>query len=92
MNSPTRMPANIMEGGCPAMGFALMYLLPAFYTDTTEGFVHGTFYQRLIISFAGVWSEMLLYAVVTPIWWGSTPGTPVHNAAYFVMMMCGFMM
>jgi putative peptide zinc metalloprotease protein len=78
-------------GRVPAMGFALIYLLPAFYTDTTEGFVHGTFYQRLTISFAGVWSEMLLYAVVTPIWWGSTPGTPVHNAAYFVMILCGFM-
>jgi putative peptide zinc metalloprotease protein len=78
-------------GRVPAMGFALIYLLPAFYTDTTEGFVHGTFTQRLTISFAGVWSEMLLYALVTPIWWGSTPGTVVHNAAYFMMILCGFM-
>lgn len=78
-------------GRVPAMGFALVYLLPAFYTDTTEGFVHGTFTERLTISFAGVWSEMLLYILVTPIWWGTTPGTPVHNAAYFVMIMCGFM-
>lgn len=75
----------------PAMGFALVYLLPAFYTDTTEGFVKGTLFQRLTISFAGVWSEMLLYAVATPIWWGTTPGTAVHNAAYFVMILCGFM-
>jgi putative peptide zinc metalloprotease protein len=78
-------------GRVPAMGFALVYLLPAFYTDTTEGFVHGTFTQRLTISFAGVWSEMLLYILVTPIWWGTTPGTAVHNAAYFVMILCGFM-
>ena len=78
-------------GRVPAMGFALVYLLPAFYTDTTEGFVKGTLFQRLTISFAGVWSEMLLYAVATPIWWGSAPGTVVHNAAYFVMILCGFM-
>jgi len=78
-------------GRVPAMGFALVYLLPAFYTDTTEGYVHGTLYQRLTISFAGVWSELLLYAVVTPIWWGSAPGTTLHNAAYFVMILCGFM-
>jgi putative peptide zinc metalloprotease protein len=78
-------------GRVPAMGFALVYLLPAFYTDTTEGFVHGTLTQRLTISFAGVWSEMLLYALVTPIWWGTTPGTTLHNAAYFVMILCGFM-
>jgi putative peptide zinc metalloprotease protein len=75
----------------PAMGFALVYLLPAFYTDTTEGFVKGTISQRLTISFAGVWSEMLLYAIATPIWWASAPATAVHNAAYFVMILCGFM-
>lgn len=78
-------------GRVPAMGFALIYLLPAFYTDTTEGFVHGTFYQRIIISFAGVWSETLLYMVATPIWWGTAPGTTLHNASYFVMIICGFM-
>ena len=78
-------------GRVPAMGFSLVYLLPAFFTDTTEGFVHGTLYQRLIISFAGVWSETLLYAIVTPLWWGTQPGTTLHNAAYFVMILCGFM-
>jgi len=78
-------------GRVPAMGFALIYLLPAFYTDTTEGFVHGTFQQRLTISFAGVWSEMLLYMIATPIWWVTQPGTAVHNGAYFVMILCGFM-
>jgi putative peptide zinc metalloprotease protein len=78
-------------GRVPAMGFALVYLLPAFYTDTTEGFVHATFYQRLMISFAGVWSEMLLYAVATPVWWVTQPGTLVHDAAYFVMILCGLM-
>jgi putative peptide zinc metalloprotease protein len=78
-------------GRVPEMGFCLIYLLPAFFTDTTEGFVHGTLYQRLIISFAGVWSEVLLYAIVTPVWWGTQPETALHNAAYFVMIMSGFM-
>ena len=78
-------------GRVPAMGFALVYLLPAFYTDTTEGSVHGTQYQRLIISFAGVWSEMLLCAIATPIWWGTPPDTLVHRCAHFIMMMTGIM-
>jgi putative peptide zinc metalloprotease protein len=78
-------------GRVPAMGFALVYLLPAFYTDTTEGFVHGTFYQRLIISFAGVWSEMIMYALATPIWWATPPDTLIHDSAHFIMMMCGIM-
>jgi putative peptide zinc metalloprotease protein len=78
-------------GRVPAMGFALVYLMPAFYTDTTEGFVHGTQFQRLIISFAGVWSEMVLCAIATPIWWGTPPGTLVHDSAHFIMMMTGMM-
>jgi putative peptide zinc metalloprotease protein len=73
----------------PAMGFALLYLAPAFYTDTTEGEVKGTRYQRLVISLAGVWAELLVYAIVTPIWWGTPPDTPVHNAAYFLMLITG---
>src|SRR6266481_1238795 len=78
-------------GRVPAMGFALVYLLPAFFTDTTEGFVHATPHQRLIISFAGVWSEMVLCAIATPIWWGTPPGTLIHNGAHFIMMMTGIM-
>jgi putative peptide zinc metalloprotease protein len=73
----------------PAMGFALIYLAPAFYTDTTEGQVQGTRYQRLIIALAGVWAELLIYAIATPIWWNTPPDTPVHNAAYIAMLITG---
>jgi putative peptide zinc metalloprotease protein len=76
-------------GRVPAMGFALIYLAPAFYTDTTEGAVQGTRSQRLIIALAGVWAELLICAVVTPIWWNTPPDTPVHNAAYIVMLITG---
>ena len=49
-------------GRVPAMGFALIYLTPAFYTDTTEGEVKGSRSQRLVISLAGVWAELMIYA------------------------------
>ncbi len=75
----------------PAMGFALIYLTPAFYTDTTEGIVMASRYQRLVISMAGVWSELMLCSIATPIWWGSPPDTLVHDSAYFIMMLTGFM-
>jgi putative peptide zinc metalloprotease protein len=76
-------------GRVPAMGFALIYLAPAFYTDTTEGDVKGTRYQRLVISLAGVWAELIVYCVVTPIWWGTPPDTAVHDAAYILMLITG---
>ena len=76
-------------GRVPAMGFALIYLAPAFYTDTTEGDVKGTRYQRLVISLAGVWVELIVYCLVTPIWWGTPPDTAVHDAAYILMLITG---
>jgi putative peptide zinc metalloprotease protein len=73
----------------PAMGFLLIYLTPAFYTDTTEGYVLATKYQRIVIVIAGVWAELMICALATPIWWGTPPNTPIHNAAYMVMLMTG---
>jgi putative peptide zinc metalloprotease protein len=76
-------------GRVPAMGFALIYLAPAFYTDTTEGDVKGTRYERLVIALAGVWAELMIYAIVTPLWWGTPPDTAAHNAAYILMLITG---
>lgn len=76
-------------GRVPAMGFALIYLAPAFYTDTTEGDVKGTRFERLVIALAGVWAELMIYAVATPVWWGTPPDTALHNAAYILMLITG---
>jgi putative peptide zinc metalloprotease protein len=73
----------------PAMGFLLIYLTPAFYTDTTEGYVRATKYQRVVIVLAGVWSELMICAVATPIWWATPPNTAVHEIAYTLMLMTG---
>jgi putative peptide zinc metalloprotease protein len=71
------------------MGFALIYLTPAFYTDTTEGAVKGTRYQRMIISLAGIWIELIICSIATPIWWGTQPNTAIHDGAYFLMLLTG---
>ena len=76
-------------GRVPSMGFMLIYLTPAFYTDTAEGFVKGSRYQRLVIAMAGAWSELIICAVATTVWWGTAPDTAAHNAAYMLMLMTG---
>jgi putative peptide zinc metalloprotease protein len=72
-----------------SMGFALIYLTPALYTDTTEAEVMSSRYERLIVTIAGVWSELMCCAVATIVWWGTPPDTPLHNGAYFIMMITG---
>jgi len=71
------------------MGFNLIYLSPAFFTDATEIFVIGGKWERLMTVFWGVWSELLLCAVVTPIWWGTPPGTFAHDISYKLMLITG---
>jgi putative peptide zinc metalloprotease protein len=76
-------------GRVPAMGFALIFLTPAFYTDTTEGAVMGTRSERLVIALAGIWAELMLCSIATPVWWLTEPGTIIHDGAYFLMMLTG---
>ena len=78
-------------GRVPAMGFALIYLTPAFYTDTTEGAVLATRGQRLTIALAGIWAELIVCAIATPIWWVTAPDTFLHDGAYFLMLLTGIM-
>jgi putative peptide zinc metalloprotease protein len=75
----------------PAMGLALVYLTPAFYTDTTEGVVMASRSQRFVIALAGIWAELIVCAIATPIWWGTPPDTVVHDVAYFMIMLTGLM-
>src|SRR5260370_31912869 len=77
-------------GRVNAMGFALIYLTPALYTDTTEAVVMSSRYERFVVTFAGVWSELMICAMATIIWWGTPPATPVHNGASFMMLITGF--
>lgn len=76
-------------GHVRSMGFALIYLSPAFFTDTTEGMVTGNRHQRLMISVSGVWSELIVCAIATPLWWGTAPGTALHDFAYTVILITG---
>jgi putative peptide zinc metalloprotease protein len=76
-------------GRVPSMGFLLIYLTPGFYTDTSEGQVMGTRYQRLVIALAGAWAELYICAVATVIWWASPPDTNLHSVAYMMMLITG---
>lgn len=72
-----------------SMGFALVYLTPAFFTDTTQGVVLCPPWERVLISVAGVWSELYICTVATVVWWGTPPGTAVHDIAYIFVLMTG---
>jgi putative peptide zinc metalloprotease protein len=72
-----------------SMGFALIYLTPAFYTDTSEGEVKADRYQRIMITVSGVWVELMICTAATVLWWGTPAGTTVHDFAYLVILITG---
>jgi putative peptide zinc metalloprotease protein len=76
-------------GRVTEMGFMLIYLSPAFFTDITQGMVTGDRHQRLMISVAGVWVELIVCAIATTLWWGTPPGTAVHDLAYTIILITG---
>lgn len=77
------------DGHVNSMGFALIYLTPAFYTDTSWGEVLGDSYQRTMITVSGVWVELMICTVATIFWWGTPPGTAVHDFAYLLILITG---
>jgi putative peptide zinc metalloprotease protein len=76
-------------GRVPAIGFLLIYLLPAFYTDTAEGDVLASRHQRMVIALAGMWAELYICAAATIVWWLSAPDTALHWIAYMMMLITG---
>ena len=71
------------------MGAMLIYLSPAFFVETAEVWIYGNRWQRILTALAGVWIEMIFCAIATVVWWGTPPGTYVHELAYKFIMIAG---
>ncbi|MFI5089932.1 MAG: HlyD family efflux transporter periplasmic adaptor subunit [Terriglobales bacterium] len=71
------------------MGFQLIYMAPAFYVDATEAYVYAEKWQRIRVVVAGVWSELIICAIATPIWVGTPPGSWAHELCYKLMLLTG---
>lgn len=76
-------------GAAHQMGFLLYYLSPCFFVDVTEVYLYGGKWQRIAVSFAGIWVELMFCAAATVVWWGTPVGSPVHDFAYKIMLITG---
>jgi len=68
------------------MGFLLMYLTPAFYTDVTDIYLFDKDYKRFWTIFAGIWIETVMCALALIAWSFSAPGTAFNDWAYKLML------
>ncbi len=79
---------KIYGGEDHEMGVALIYFMPAFYTDTTDQLLFDK-WQRLWVNIAGIYVESSLCMLATFVWVASYPDTLVHELAYKTMLFTG---
>ena len=76
------------KGECHEMGVLLMCLSPALYCNVTDAWTVADKWKRIIISFAGIYVELVIAAIATFVWW-YTPHLPVvNNIAMCLMVLC----
>jgi putative peptide zinc metalloprotease protein len=75
-------------GECHEMGFLFMCFSPAMYCNVSDAWTLANKWQRIVISFAGIYVELVIAAISTFVWW-STPHWPVvNNIALCLMVLC----
>jgi putative peptide zinc metalloprotease protein len=76
------------KGESHEMGFLLMCFSPAMYCNVTDAWTVADKWKRIIISFAGIYVELVIASIATFVWW-YTPHLPtVNNIAMALMVLC----
>src|ERR1700723_4462465 len=76
-------------GDVHQLGFLLIYLTPAFYTDTTDILLFDRTSRRQWVIFAGIWVELLVCSSSAVVWHFTPPGSIVNDLAYKMMLLSG---
>ena len=71
------------------MGLLLFYLTPAFYCDVSDSYLLTKRKERLWVTFAGVYSELVLCSIATFVWFFAVPGTLIYGLAFQVILFTG---
>ncbi len=76
------------QGECHEMGLLFMCLSPCLYANVTDAWTLADKWKRIIISFAGIYVELVIAALATFVWW-YTPAYPtINNIALCIMVLC----
>jgi len=71
------------------MGFMLLYFQPALYCNVSDAWLFPERSKRLWVGFAGVYSDVTIWALATLLWRVLDPHTPVSQMALIVMATTG---
>jgi putative peptide zinc metalloprotease protein len=70
------------------MGLLFLCLSPCMYCNVSDAWTLPNKWKRIIISFAGIYVELMIAAIATWVWW-NTPSSPfVNYMALALMVVC----
>ena len=74
-------------GECFEIGLILLAFIPTLYCNVSDAWTFPQRWKRMLVSFAGVYVEILLSAIAAVVWLNTDPG--LLNAVMFnVVMLC----
>ncbi len=70
------------------MGLLFHVFSPCLYCNVSDAWTLPSKWKRIIISFAGIWVELIIASIATFVWW-NTPSDPfLNNLALCLMVVC----
>ena len=76
------------DGEVHEMGFLLLCFSPAMYCNVSDAWRLPSKWHRIIISFAGIYVELMIAATATFVWWNTSSQPFVNNLALNLMVVC----
>jgi putative peptide zinc metalloprotease protein len=70
------------------MGALFLCLSPCLYCNVSDAWTLPSKWHRIIISFAGIYVELIIAAIATFVWWNSASHPFVNNMSLSLMVVC----
>ena len=71
------------------VGFLLVFGLPCFYCNVSDAWLFPQRYKRLLVTLAGGYCDLCIWAVAVFVWRLTPLQTPVNYVAYVILTLCG---
>ncbi|HQR06972.1 MAG TPA: HlyD family efflux transporter periplasmic adaptor subunit [Gemmatales bacterium] len=70
------------------MGLLFLVFSPCMYCNVSDAWTLPSKWQRIVISAAGIYVELIIAAIATFVWWSTDNGTFANNMSMSLMVVC----
>ena len=76
-------------GQVPEMGLLWIFFTPCFFCNVSDAWLLSSRWQRLLISMAGTYIDLLVWIGAVFTWRVAEPGTAIHYFSWVIVTTCG---